>query len=38
LKEHVSIRKTCAGNVILLIMAAPKVGKGIVGNVGNVGR
>jgi hypothetical protein len=37
LKGHVSIKKTCAGNVILFIMAAPKVGKGIVGKVGNVG-
>jgi hypothetical protein len=37
LKGHVSIKNTCAGNVILFIMAAPKVGKGIVGKVGNVG-
>ncbi len=34
LKGHVSIKKTCAWNVILFIMAAPKVGKWESGKVG----
>jgi hypothetical protein len=38
LKGHVSIKKTCAGNVILFIMAAPKVEKGRVEKVGKLGR